>query len=200
MSFSAHAATPSSAEIAKQRLGLVTGEHAVVPRTRLTNQLTELQVVERSITHTPVAPPPPSRWRQGLRVMGAPFRALSHALLGAALVIVEAIPRTLAPVAFTLRNLHRIFLALVIVGAPALGAGFLWAWVPGWRESFPLNQVGHAQGWMSIGFLVGLYIALGFVAVVIGVLLRGMGRGVAGSTRALATRGETAFEEDETTI
>lgn len=199
----------NSAAHAKARLGLIAGVPIGSDRQGLQmgQQVTELQVIEQRHPHSIQAPPPPSSGQKlALRAtavthaIGRPVRASQNALVGAALVIVDAVPKTLAPVGFTLRHLPTLFLAALILAGPALGAALLWSVVPGWRENFPLDHLLSVRGLFSMGFLAGLYVALGFVAVVIGVLLRGVGRGVAGSTKALASRGETAFEEDEMLI
>jgi len=186
-----------TADIAKQRLGLVTEGAQRAPLLNA-NGASELTVLTPVIEHAVYAQPEPSaasqRLRQVSHAMAAPVVVSRHAAVGGALVVMDALPQVLAPVVFLLRNLVTFMLGLLILATPAAGAALLWRTVPGWSAAYPLN---HPMGW---GFLAGLYVALGFVAITLGVIGRALVRGLVGSTKALATKGETAFEGDDTVI
>jgi hypothetical protein len=201
---------PTSAQIAMERLGGPRHLRLIQPAELVTPARTGQGVgttpavgapstLKKTVATTaaPLAPPrpkAPSRFRRVSRSVVAkvsrPLQAMRHAGVGAALVVMEAVPATLAPVRFCARHLLTILAAALTIGVPALVVAVLWRTVPGWSEGFPLNAI---LGW---GFLAGLYVAVGFFAIVIGVLAKGVVRALSTSTRGLATRGETAFESD----
>lgn len=178
-------APPLQAGAAAQAKNRLAGHLLLVPAPELIAPVELVATPSSILVLRPHSAPTiiPTRLRDRI----ARLAAIRHTCVGIALEVMEGLQRFLAPAQFCLANLRAISMGLLTFAIPPLVAYGLWAQVPGWAETFPLNNV------LSWGFLGGATITIGFAAAITTVLVQGVGTGIAMASRYLTRKGESAF-------